>query len=366
MVEMKSIFLVLFALCCSVYKSKSEPNITAMGTSNILGSGFTFELIMTKLNMMEHHFVEKDFETDEKIAILSSRIDSMVKSIEHLAWIAQQTGETVNQLGLNGKHIGQNLSVIQRDLTNVLAEQKLLVTGHQLREYLHLKGCNSTSMDLSESRSRLYASCNKVPIPVSGVYHIRPEKPFKEPITVFCDQEYDNGGWVVIQHRFDGSTNFYRNWQEYKNGFGNLNGEFWLGLDRIYQLTVSGPHELVILLEDFDGNTTYARYSEFSIGDESVKYSLTSIGGYSGTAGDSMADLKGMKFSTFDADNDTWNDNCAVKFAGAWWYAGCHSSNLNGKYLRGETKEFATSMVWKSFRGYHYSLKSSKMMIRPV
>ncbi|XP_053674070.1 ficolin-2-like [Anopheles nili] len=327
--------------------------------------GFTFELIMTKLNMMEHHFIEKHLETDEKIAILSSRIDSMIKSIEHLAWIAQQTAETVNQLGLNGKHIGQNLSVIQRDLTNVLAEQKLLVTGHQLREYLHLKGCNSTSMDLSESRSRLYASCNKVPIPVSGVYHIRPEKPFKEPITVFCDQEYDNGGWVVIQHRFDGSMNFYRNWQEYKNGFGNLDGEFWLGLDRIYQLTVSGPHELVILLEDFDGNKTYAKYDRFEIGDEASKYVIKHIEGYSGTAGDSMDGLKGFKWTTMDSDNDSYSENCATLYSGAWWYGACHKSNLNGLYLRGETKEYATGMVWYTFRGHHYALKSTKMMIKP-
>ncbi|XP_050075275.1 ficolin-2-like [Anopheles maculipalpis] len=210
----------------------------------------------------------------------------------------------------------------------------------------------------------VYRSCRNTPF--SGVYKIQPEKPFKEPITVLCDQEYASGGWIVIQHRFDGSTNFYRGWQEYKNGFGNLDGEFWLGLDHIYHLTMSRPYELVVLLDDFDGNKTFAWYNQFQIGDESLKYNLTKIDGYSGSAGDCLGDAKGMKFTTLDSDNDLWGGNCAVGYSGAWWYKDCHSSNLNGKYLRGETKEFATGMVWKDFRGYHYSLRSAKMMIRPT
>uniref|UniRef100_A0A182MJL8 Fibrinogen C-terminal domain-containing protein n=1 Tax=Anopheles culicifacies TaxID=139723 RepID=A0A182MJL8_9DIPT len=203
-------------------------------------------------------------------------------------------------------------------------------------------------------------------VPSTGVYNIQPEKPFKQPMTVLCDQEYESGGWIVIQHRFDGATNFYRGWDEYKNGFGNLEQEFWLGLDRIYQLTVSRPHELIVLLEDFDGNKTFARYDQFEIGNANQKYAITKLDGYKGTAGDSMNNAKDMKFSAFDADNDVWPNNCAVSYTGAWWYGACHKSNLNGKYLRGDTKEYATGMVWYTFRGHNYALKSSKMMIRPT
>ncbi|XP_058065834.1 ficolin-2-like [Anopheles bellator] len=217
-----------------------------------------------------------------------------------------------------------------------------------------------------EKEQPVYSDCKYVPSNASGLHMIQPEKPFKEPMTVLCDQEYDSGGWIVIQHRFNGSTNFYRNWKEYQNGFGQLEGEFWLGLDRIHQLTTSKPHELVILLEDFDGNKTYAKYSRFEIGGESELYAINNITGYSGTAGDSLDSVAGMKFSTLDSDNDTWQSSCAVTYNGAWWYSACHRSNLNGRYLRGETKEYATGMVWDSFRGYHYSLKSSKMMIRPM
>ncbi|XP_052873620.1 LOW QUALITY PROTEIN: ficolin-2-like [Anopheles cruzii] len=218
-----------------------------------------------------------------------------------------------------------------------------------------------------------YESCRQVPSNVSGIIE-SPEKHFKKPMTVLCDQEYDSGGWIVIQHRFDGSTNFYRNWKEYKNGFGQLEGEFWLGLDRIHQLTTSKPHELVILLEDFDGNKTYAKYNRFEIGGESELYALKTITGFSGTAGDSMFSFAGeslpsaagMKFSTLDSDNDIWPKSCAVTYTGAWWYSNCHKANLNGRYLRGHTKIYAAGMMWHTFRGYYYSLKSSKMMIRPV
>ncbi|KFB48051.1 AGAP004917-PA-like protein [Anopheles sinensis] len=181
---------------------------------------------------------------------------------------------------------------------------------------------------IAEHRGSNFTSCSKLPVNVSGIFQVQPEKPFKKPMAVLCDQEYESGGWTVIQQRFDGSVDFYRGWQEYKNGFGSLEGEFWLGLDRIHQLTASKPNELVVLLEDFDGNKTYARYERFSIGDESQKYSVANIDGYSGTAGNSMSGIKGVPFTTLDSDNDTWEKNCAVHFTGAWWYTACHSRLL--------------------------------------
>uniref|UniRef100_A0A182N216 Fibrinogen C-terminal domain-containing protein n=1 Tax=Anopheles dirus TaxID=7168 RepID=A0A182N216_9DIPT len=346
---MKKLLILIVVLYCNNVIVQCVPTTTEMSFSQ---SGFAFEMIIAKFQSLEFYLIEKDLQTEEKITVLNAKMDSLVKSIDNLAWIAQQTGETVSELGLNGKITAHNLTVIQRDLTDLVARQQLLATTHQLGQYLLLRGCNTTNLSLiTEERRAVYSSCNKIPYAVSGVYRIRPEKPFKEPITVLCDQEYESGGWVVIQNRFDGSTNFYRSWQEYKDGFGNLDGEFWLGLDRIYQLTVSGPHELVVLLEDFDGNKTFAKYDEFEIGNESQKYALMKLSGYAGTAGDSLGASKGLKFSTFDSDNDPFKDNYAKKFTGSWWYGLSHLSNLNGKYLHGSTKEFATSVVWKTFRG---------------
>uniref|UniRef100_A0A182PF05 Fibrinogen C-terminal domain-containing protein n=1 Tax=Anopheles epiroticus TaxID=199890 RepID=A0A182PF05_9DIPT len=320
-------------------------------------------MVLARLSTLEHHFIEKQLQADEKTTVLSSQIDKLVKSIENLAWSAQNTDKTVTLLGLSDQHMRQNFTTLQRDLTELLANQKLLVTTHQFGKHILKSGCNATHLPaignaFSTQDGVSYRSCSMVPFRESGVYSIRPETPFKQPLTVLCDQEYESGGWIVIQHRYDGSTNFYREWVEYREGFGNLDGEFWLGLESIHRLTRSARHELVVLLEDFEGNRTVARYDHFAIGSQTQKYALINIDGYSGTAGDSLSDMKGMAFSTHDADSDTSNENCAVTYSGAW-------CNLNGKYLRGETKEFATSMVWKSFRGYHYSLKSSKMMIRP-
>ena len=97
----------------------------------------------------------------------------------------------------------------------------------------------------------------------------------------------DGGGWTVFQRRLDGSVDFYLGWESYKNGFGDLKGEFWLGNDNLHRLTAANDVTLRVDLEDFDGNIKYAEYTTFKVGDEADKYKLL-IGGYSDTAGNSM------------------------------------------------------------------------------
>ena len=98
---------------------------------------------------------------------------------------------------------------------------------------------------------------------------------------VFCDQETSGGGWTVFQKRLDGSVSFDCFWDDYKNGFGNLNGEFWLGLDKIYRLTEKKRDRLRVDLEDFTSSTAYAEYNMFAVTNETTKYKL-SVGTYSG------------------------------------------------------------------------------------
>ena len=98
---------------------------------------------------------------------------------------------------------------------------------------------------------------------------------------VFCDQKTTGGGWTVFQKRLDGSVDFYRYWNDYKNGFGDLNGEFWLGLDKIYRLTNKKCNRLRVDLEETTGNTAYAEYDMFAVTKETTKYKL-SLGMYSG------------------------------------------------------------------------------------
>ena len=100
------------------------------------------------------------------------------------------------------------------------------------------------------------------------------------PLDVFCDQTTAGGGWIVFQKRLDGSVDFYRGWTDYKVGFGNLNGEFWLGLDKINRLTKTG-NRLRVDLEDTTGKGVYAEYDMFAVTSERTKYKL-SLGTYSG------------------------------------------------------------------------------------
>ena len=128
---------------------------------------------------------------------------------------------------------------------------------------------------------------------------------------VYCDMETDGGGWTVLLKRQDGSVDFYHNWPDYKSGFGNLEGEHWLGLDNMYLFTHQSrdPPQLGVDLADFEGNTAFAKYDHFSVGDEDSDYTL-SVSGYQNvsTAGDSLTPFNGYhngrRFSTPDRDND--------------------------------------------------------------
>ncbi|XP_022804914.1 ficolin-1-like [Stylophora pistillata] len=166
----------------------------------------------------------------------------------------------------------------------------------------------------------------------SGVYTINPDG--GKPIQVLCDMTTDDGGWTVFQRRLDGSVDFERDWRTYKDGFGNLIGEFWLGSDNLHRLTAADDVMLRVDLEDFEGNITYAKYATFNVTDEAENYTLT-LGGYTGEAGDSFTRHSNMKFSTKGKDYDGHQNNCAIECKGAWWYSDCHDSNLNGLYHRG-------------------------------
>ncbi|XP_058120158.1 angiopoietin-related protein 1-like [Anopheles ziemanni] len=193
------------------------------------------------------------------------------------------------------------------------------------------------------------SSCRQAPN-VSDTYMIKIGEN-SEPFQVFCEQNMFEGGWTVIQHRFNGSVDFYRNWTEYRNGFGALDGEFWLGLEYLHQITKTQPHELLVEVKDFPGNYGYAKYDGFEIGSESELYALKKLGRYSGTAGDSMRDNKDEKFSTFDRDNS--KSNCAKQRRGAWWYYDCSSSNLNGRYQKtmGDTSAMSSNPPSSANRG---------------
>ena len=176
--------------------------------------------------------------------------------------------------------------------------------------------------------------------------------------------ETDGGGWTVFQRRQDGSIDFYRNWTDYENGFGNLTGEFWLGLGKINRVTKEQSKTLRVDLGDFSKNKAYAQYTTFSVGNSTTEYTLT-VGGYSGTAGDSLTTgHNGMKFSTRDNDNDNSGLNCAQYAQGAWWFYGCFNSHLNGPYHHNPVISSVNGTIWNTWKGTYYSLKFTEMKTR--
>uniref|UniRef100_A0A8C6U4H0 Fibrinogen C-terminal domain-containing protein n=1 Tax=Neogobius melanostomus TaxID=47308 RepID=A0A8C6U4H0_9GOBI len=204
------------------------------------------------------------------------------------------------------------------------------------------------------------------PSSASGVYSIYP---FSERFSVqaYCDRETDGGGWTVIQRRMDGTVNFYRGWDQYVAGFGDAGGEYWLGLMVIHRITAKRPQELLVEMEDFEGNKASARYSSFSVGSECDGYKLTVSGFTDGGAGDSLTQHSNLKFSTFDKDQDVSTGNCAKLFLGAFWFGNCHNANLNGVYRWGaDSTIFAVGVEWLSWKGHDYSLKSISFKTRPV
>ena len=84
-------------------------------------------------------------------------------------------------------------------------------------------------------------------------------------IVVYCDQTISDGGWLVFLRRVDGAYDFpNRLWTEYRNGFGDLTGSFWLGLEYLHQLT-KRPSTLGVVLQDWEDNVRFAEYEDFAI-----------------------------------------------------------------------------------------------------
>ena len=102
-----------------------------------------------------------------------------------------------------------------------------------------------------------------------------PRRP-NHQVTVYCEQAIDGGGWTVFQRRINNTVreDFYRTWAEYQSGFGDINGEFWMGLDLLHQLTNETEQELRVDLDDYEGEHRWAKYGTFRIGSEDTNYSL--------------------------------------------------------------------------------------------
>uniref|UniRef100_A0A672NTH6 Angiopoietin-like 1b n=1 Tax=Sinocyclocheilus grahami TaxID=75366 RepID=A0A672NTH6_SINGR len=199
-----------------------------------------------------------------------------------------------------------------------------------------------------------------------GAYLLKPDGT-ETPVQAWCEHDVDRGGWTLIQRRKDGSVNFFRNWDSYKKGFGDVDGEHWLGLENIYNLGKQEDYKLLVELEDWMGKKVYAAYSSFHLEPESQSYRLR-LGTYQGNAGDSLSSHNGKQFTTLDHDNDAFSGNCAHFHKAGWWYSACGQANLNGVWYSGGVyrSRFQDGVFWADYGGGFYSMKSVRMMIRPI
>ncbi|XP_037619807.1 fibrinogen-like protein 1 isoform X1 [Sebastes umbrosus] len=252
----------------------------------------------------------------------------------------------------------------------------------QVQQLAHIPNTHLDPENLHRDCSEVFADGNVA----SGLYVIRPGGS-PTALSVYCDMN-NGGGWTVFQRRRDGKESFDRAWLEYKHGFGDLyspDGEFWLGNEPLHDLTSQGNHDLRIDMEDFEGNQRYAEYKKFKVDDEKDQYQLH-LGEYTGNAGDALADVygppsagqrwtgpglgstSGVKFSTCDKLNDSdagSNGRCIRHSRSGWWFSRCDSGNLNGHYYKGPYQAMADDrVVWYTWHGWSYSIKSVVMMVR--
>ncbi|XP_060062792.1 fibroleukin-like [Ylistrum balloti] len=208
-----------------------------------------------------------------------------------------------------------------------------------------------------------YSNCSKIPHEYpSGVYKITTAE--GNNMEVYCDMDSADGPWTVIQRRISSDVDFYRTWTEYKNGFGNLNGNFWIGND-ILNLLTPVPRILRVELTAYNGTTANVQYSQFQVANEDQNYRIF-VTGFSGTLYDAMENDNGFDFTTFDRDNDIDDENCGVLRQSGWWHKKCTRANLNGGYPS-DTRATKKVAYWVNFpdpNEYFYPLKGTLMMIR--
>ncbi|XP_066925234.1 microfibril-associated glycoprotein 4-like [Clytia hemisphaerica] len=188
---------------------------------------------------------------------------------------------------------------------------------------------------------------------------------------VFCDMTTEGGGWIVMQKRFDGSEDFYRDWVTYKEGFGNVDGEYWLGNEFIHQYTTRFSTTLRVDASGFDGQTNFITLDGFYLQGEASKYRIYFT---ANTCRQSSSPHnlcyawnfhRGFKFSTKDQDNDDFYGYCANFYQTGWWLGQCTVLGFNGPYSADGVLQYGkVGIHWIGWYPDTSALKETTMLIR--
>ncbi|XP_059178643.1 angiopoietin-related protein 2-like [Physella acuta] len=158
--------------------------------------------------------------------------------------------------------------------------------------------------------------CLTGPPPVCEKLKMKPCYADREVMTMFgknflCDTKTDGGGWILMQRRIRPGVNFKENWQTYKEGFGTLSGDFWIGLDFIY----------LLMTQHINAHNN----SQF--------YTIDRSDGY----------------------------NCAAHYEAGWWFNRCYTAYLNGVWV--ETSRYE-GIHWDALGKEVHTLQSVEMKLR--
>lgn len=312
--------------------------------------GFGYELIQSKLEYLEYRFAElfvHQKEQDELFTNNQRRVESEQQELNQI--VDRHERKIFNLVTGMNNAFGTNVSLISNQVRQIL-ELQTICSNHDLvhKALADLRPKNGLPF-CSEESARTSVLCRMLIA--------------EQPTIVQMERHRFNGDWMVVLQRLDGSENFNRNWTDYRDGFGTVGRNFWMGLERLYQLTSNAWYEVLMEMEDFAGNYRYARYGRFAVGSEAEQYSVKELGAYSGTAGDSFATHKGRTFSTRETGA---LKNCATTYTGGWWYypSACYDTHLTGTWKK--ANEWS-SIVWKKFASpENLALKFARMMIKKV
>uniref|UniRef100_A0A7M5TQT8 Fibrinogen C-terminal domain-containing protein n=1 Tax=Clytia hemisphaerica TaxID=252671 RepID=A0A7M5TQT8_9CNID len=332
--------------------------------------------------------VKLQAETNQKLVLTNQRLTKLKQETNQnltdgnklLNQMAIQTDLKLTKLE---KGVNQNLTRGNNELSSKLIqssqvlEQKLTQHFARTNQAMNQK-LTKTSQEVLKLKTKeqtLNRFCNSKPNACGSCYCIEDfniaDKYFcdcrSKPVKRDCKEHHVQGGWTLFQRRVDGTTNFYRNWKPYKEGFGQLQHEHWLGNDYLHLLTTQAVltgSEMRFELGIKDRSyKNYAKYSSFHVDSESNAYQLH-IKGYSGNIGGtepSLAHHNKRKFTTPDFDNDDWSGgNCARDRRGAFWFGGCAWINPNGAY---DDYKQASDVLY-SFSWHPFWLQSSEMKVR--
>ncbi|XP_041838030.1 fibrinogen gamma chain [Melanotaenia boesemani] len=331
---------------------------------------------------------------DETIVYMKDSATSALKSSQPDPQFKRTSSMLDDVLRFEKTIIGQEQQIFE--LQNLISSnERRMADLKQLSIQLQQK-CSEPCKDTVEIQTTTGTDCQDIANKggtTSGLYYVKPAKD-KEQFLVYCEIDSSGRGFTVIQRRRDGSVDFKKDWIQYKEGFGYLSPddttEFWLGNEKIHQLTTSSniPTILRIELVDWEGNKKHADYNMFRLGPEIDMYRLTYGYYYGGNAGDAFDGValgddpsdkyftshNGMQFSTFDKDNDKFDGNCAEQDGSGWWMNRCHAAHLNGKYYQGgrytekDAGEFGydNGITWLTWHDRWYSLKETTMKIIPL